>query len=154
MKGKTYQLDHVKATVSSEQTFSKGSWKKFVTSKATGYTDFSIELPFTPTKLESCHIELTGDYISSNQNRLDADFRMSRRSDGAYYWFLQSIPNDFYMASTDSANNYIDTKASCSISGSRLIFRISVIISGSNDGFPTLETRSGDFYLSGVIAYD
>ncbi len=153
MKGKTYEFNHVKATVSSAQTFSKGSWKKFVTSKTSGSTEFSIALPFTPTKLESCHVELTGDYATSNQNRWDADFRMSRRSDGSN-WFLQSIPNDFYMSSTDSTNNYIDTQASCSISGNKLIFRLSVIIEGTNDGFPTLETRAGEFYLSGVIAYD
>ncbi len=153
MKGKTYEFNRVKATVTSAQTFSKGSWKKFVTSKTSGSTEFSIALPFTPTKLESCHVELTGDYATSNQNRWDADFRMSRRSDGSN-WFLQSIPNDFYMSSTDSTNNYIDTRASCSISGNKLLFRLFVDIEGTNDGFPTLETRAGEFYLSGVIAYN
>ena len=146
--GKTYQFNHKKATVSG-QTFT-GSWTRLVPDKGT-YTDFTIDLPFTPKKLESCHMNLYGNYTSTNQNRWDADFRFSN---SAGYWYTMNIPNDYYVSNSQSVNNYTDTQASCVLDGNKLKFRVSIFYDGTTNGICAVQTRASEFYLDGVIAYD
>ncbi len=149
MQGKTYEFKNERATVSG-QTFVNGTWTRIAVKG--GSTTFSIKLPFKPTKLESCHVNLYGNYTSTNQNRWDADFRMVR-PDGKY-WYMMNIPNDFYVSSTDSVNNYNDTKVSCSVKDDNLILTVFVTSDGSGDGTCAIQTRSNTFNLSGVIAYE
>ena len=148
IKGKTYEFNHVKADVSG-QNFT-GSWIRLVPDKGT-YTDFTIDLPFTPSKLESCHVNLYGNYTSTNQNRWDADFRFSN---SAGYWYTMNIPNDYYASNSDSVNNYTDTQASCVLDGNKLKFRVSLYYSGTTSGVCAIASRAKEFYLSGVIAYE
>ena len=153
IKGKTYEFNQRKATISG-QSFS-GSWKDIAA--VNGTTDFIIDLGFTPTKVNSCHVNLTGNYSSSNQNRWDADFRMTRVKNTAgsiFYWYTMNIPNDFYQSTSQSVNNYSDTYAKCIVEGSQLKLRIGVISDGTGNGQCGIETRATEFYLSGVLAYD
>jgi hypothetical protein len=150
MKGKTYEFSRKKATVSSEQTFTTGTWTRLV--KKGGTTSFTIDLPFTASKLESCHVNLYGNYTSTSQNRWDADFAMNR-ADGNY-WYMVNIPNDFYVSSSNSMNNYNDTIVDCSVKENKLVLRVYVSSNGTGDGTCAIQTRAGEFYLSGVIAYE
>ncbi len=153
IKGKTYQFDHVEATVSG-QSFN-GSWKDLTT--INGATYFAIDLGFTPAKVNSCHVVLTGNYTSTNQNRWDADFRMTRTKSGSeqLYWYTMTIPNDFYQSTTQSVNQYTDTKASCVVEGDKLKLKVEVAVGDSGgNGQCGIETRATKFYLSGVLAYD
>ena len=150
MKGKTYEFNHKKADVSSGQTFNSGTWTRIA--EKGGSTTFTIDLPFTPSKLESCHVNLYGNYTSTNQNRWDADFRMVRPDNK--YWYMMNIPNDFYVSSSNSVNDYNDTIASCSINKNKLVLSIYVSSNGTGDGTCAIQTRASEFYLSGVIAYE
>ncbi len=153
MQGKTYEFSNKQATVSG-QSFN-GNWKDITT--VNGTTDFIIDLGFTPTKVNSCHINLTGNYSSTNQNRWDADFRMTRIKDTAgstFYWYTMNIPNDFYQSTSQSVNNYTDTYTKCVVEGSKLKLRIGVMADGTGNGKNGIETRATEFYLSGVLAYD
>lgn len=67
---------------------------------------------------------------------------------------MMNIPNDFYVSSTDSANDYNDTKVSCSVKDANLILTVNVISGGTGDGTCAIQTRSNSFNLSGVIAYE
>ena len=149
IKGKTYEFDHVRATVSG-QTFKSGTWTKVVPTGGT-YTDFSIDLGFKPTKVYSCHVNLYGNYGSTNQNRWDADFRFSSKAGN---WYTMNIPNDYYVSNTDSVDNYTDTIASCVVDGSTLKFRMKIQYNGTTSRACAVDTRADTFFLSGVIAYD
>lgn len=114
------------------------------------HTDFSITLPFTPTKLVSCQIKLTGNYSSNNQSGWDADFKMTQLSNA--WWYMKEIANGFYVSGSNSLDNYTDTYTTCHISGNQLIFRFNTICAGSGSCNSIVQTRAGKFYLSGVIA--
>ncbi len=150
MKGKTYEFSKKKATVSG-QTFKSGTWTKIVPTKG-AYTDFTIDLPFTPSKLESCNVSLSGNFTTTSQNRWDADFRMLNTS--SMYWYMINVPNDFYVSNSNSVDNYTDTIARCVLDGNKLRFRVSLSYNGKTSQACALDTRADEFYLSGVIAYD
>ena len=150
--GKTYVFDRVEATVSG-QTFKNGTWTKMVPKGDGNSTDFSITLPFTPEKVHSCHVNLTGNFYSDNTNRWDADFRMDRES--GQFWYMTNLSNDFYVSGSNSLSNYTDTSIKCLVEKNKLILRIIVYAEGSAaSGLSAVSSRADKFYLTGVLAYD
>ncbi len=155
MKGKTYQFSSKEVTVSG-QTFRNGTWTRINNG---GSTLFSFDLGFTPTKVHSCLVELSGNYSSSNENRWDADFRIDRgypqnSTTGHGYWYMVRIPNNLYISNSDSVNKYTDTKTKCRVDGSKLIFEMGYISTDNNSVGGAFWTRADKFYLSGVLSYD
>ena len=67
---------------------------------------------------------------------------------------MVNIPNDFYVSSSNSMNNYNDTIVDCSVKENKLVLRVYVSSNGTGDGTCAIQTRAGEFYLSGVIAYE
>jgi hypothetical protein len=152
MKGKTYEFTNEEAKVSG-QTFKNGTWTKMVPKGDGNYTDFSITLPFTPEKVHSCHVNLTGNFYSDNTNRWDADFRMDRES--GQFWYMTNLSNDFYVSGSNSLSNYTDTSIKCLVEENKLILRIRVYAEGSGaSGLSAVSSRADKFYLTGVLAYD
>ncbi len=152
MQGKTYEFDRKKLTVeSSYNGFKNGEWHYFSSVDKTARMYF--DLGFTPSRMVSCHVTLTGNFYTSNANRWDADFAYNYSAERI--WYTTTLPNDVYVSNSNSVNKYRDTYTRCYVQGSRLYFSVDVIKEGDAGGnMSHLQTRADEFYLSGVLAYE
>jgi hypothetical protein len=148
ISGKTYELKREKATVSG-QTFNYGTWTRLTQSGDGKTADFSVTLPFTPTKLVGCHLVLSGNYATSSSSKWDANFREGDES------FMMNLASGTYAStSADSLSNYTDTETSCTLSGNKLNFHVYTFCSGSSACNCRFRTRANEFYLTGIIVYE
>ena len=152
IKGQTYEFESKKLIVeSSYNGFKKGEWHYFsaVGSPAKLYFDIG----FTPKKMVSCNVILTGNFYTSSENRWDADFAYSHSENRI--WYTTTLPNDVYLSNSNSMDNYRDTYTSCYLEGSRLYFSVNTVKGGTGTAIRGhLVTRADEFYLSGVLAYE
>ena len=148
ISGKTYELKREKATVSG-QTFKYGTWTRLTQSGDGKTADFSVTLPFTPTKLVGCHLVLSGNYATSSSSKWDANFREGDES------FMMNLASGTYAStSADSLSTYTDTETSCTLSGNKLNFHVYTFCSGSSACNCRFRTRANEFYLTGIIVYE
>ncbi len=152
IKGKTYEFSRKKMTVeASLEAFKNGTWKYFADTNHS--TRLYFDLGFTPKKMISCNVILTGNFYTDKENRWDADFAYNYS--GNRIWYTTTLPNDVYMSNSNSTTAYRDTYTSCTVEGSKLYFNVSVDKEGDAGGnMSHLQTRADEFYLSGVLAYE
>ena len=152
MKGKTYEFSSKKMTVeASFTTFKNGEWKYFASVDQSAR--FYFDLGFTPKKMISCNVILTGNFYTDKENRWDADFAYNYS--GNRIWYTTTLPNDVYVSNSNSTTKYRDTYTSCTVEGSKLYFNVHVDKEGDAGGdMSHLQTRADEFYLSGVLAYE
>ena len=150
MKGKTYEFTNEEATVSG-QTFRYGTWTGLTTHEGTSY--FSITLPFTPTKLLSCHIVMSGNYTTGSSTKWGANFR-TRSSDSSVFVYMNKLANGVYASNTNSATNYTDTESDCIIDGNKLQLKFHTFRSAPAGSASMYQTVADKFYLTGAISYE
>ncbi len=150
MKGKTYEFTNEEATVSG-QTFRYGTWTGLTTNEGTSY--FSITLPFTPTKLLSCHIVMSGNYTTGSSTKWGANFR-TRSSDSSVFVYMNKLANGVYASNTNSATNYTDTESDCIIDGNKLQLKFHTFRSAPAGSASMYQTVADKFYLTGAISYE
>ena len=151
---KVYTFKDVPVTMPSGVTLKKGSWVSLNEDKDSTY-NYSIDLGFTPAEVIACELEMKGDYFSSSDSHDGHNFRFSRCTDNAQYYYFHTLIASLkapWLDTTDVYGNDSGFKMRCVQSGSKLNFNISKRYYGSGGG-TNLNTRAGQLKLSGTLVY-
>ena len=146
---KYYELKNAVPSVSTVATLKTGSRVSL-----TGRNTFTYTLPFTPSVLKSCGVELT-------TTNCTAGLPFSRlRSGGAtkYYWYFSSMSFSHIQRREDVNPNETSTssysRSQCTLQGNKLILTLhGTTVSGGDYG-TGYSVCGTSFTINGVITYE